>query len=112
VKAYGPDLAGKIRKMAGVRSSNTVIMSGGGILPVPARTDHNCDNPATGYDQRITASTFLQFSGVFAPETATLPRFLPEIHGTKDRNHCPGNDSNKEMLEMFKWVQFLLAAFK
>jgi hypothetical protein len=31
-------------------SSNTVIISAGGILSVPARTDHNRKNTATGYD--------------------------------------------------------------
>jgi hypothetical protein len=51
-----------------------VIISGGGILPVPARTDHNRENPAIGYDYRITASTFLPFSGVFPSETTTFPR--------------------------------------
>jgi hypothetical protein len=38
-----------------------LIISGGGILPVPARTNHNRKNPATGYDHRITASIFLPF---------------------------------------------------
>jgi hypothetical protein len=47
-----------------------VIISYGGILAVPARTNHTCENPATGYEHRITASTFLTFFGVSAPEPA------------------------------------------
>jgi len=52
-------------------SSNTLIISGGGILPVPARINHNSKNPATGYNHCITASTFLPFSC----------GLLPDIHG-------------------------------
>jgi hypothetical protein len=58
-----------------------VIVYGSGILSVPARTDHNRENPAIGYDHRITASTFLPFSGVFPPKTTTFLELLPEIHG-------------------------------
>jgi hypothetical protein len=47
-----------------------VIISDAGILAVPARTDHNQENSDTGYDHRITASTFLPFSRVFPLEPA------------------------------------------
>jgi len=51
-----------------------VIISGGGILVIPARTNHNRENPAAEYDHRISAFTFLPFSGVFPPTTATFSR--------------------------------------
>jgi hypothetical protein len=56
-------------------SSNTVIISSDRILPVPARTKHNRNNSANGYDHCIPASTFLPFSGVLSLETATFLRF-------------------------------------
>jgi hypothetical protein len=46
-----------------------VIISGGGIHSDLVKTHHNCENPATRYDYRIPASTFLPFSGVFPPES-------------------------------------------
>jgi len=64
VKAYGPIPTEKLRKMEEGGSSNTTIISGGGILPVPARTYHNHKNPAIGYGHRITAFTFLPLSWV------------------------------------------------
>jgi hypothetical protein len=41
-----------------------VIISGGGILAVMVGSGWKRENPATGYDHRITASTFVPFSGV------------------------------------------------
>jgi len=37
-------------------------------------SSHNRENPAIGYDHRITAFTFLPFSGVFPSETTAFPR--------------------------------------
>jgi hypothetical protein len=45
---------------------NTVIISGGGILVVPARTDHTHENTTTGF--------LLPFSGVFPRVSAGNPR--------------------------------------
>jgi hypothetical protein len=54
-----------------------VIISDGGFLVLPDRTDHNHENSVTGYDHRIPASTFLPFSR----RKSRLSRgFLPEIH--------------------------------
>jgi hypothetical protein len=39
----------------------------GGILAVMVSSGWGRQNPATGYDHCITASTFLPFSGVFSP---------------------------------------------
>ncbi len=50
-----------------------MIISGDRILSVPVRTDHNRENPATGYDHCITAATFLPFSGVFPRVPAGNP---------------------------------------
>jgi hypothetical protein len=44
-----------------------VITSGGGILAIVVGYDWSQENPATGYDHRITASTFLPLSRVFPP---------------------------------------------
>ncbi len=49
---------------------NMVIISGGGILKVMIGSGWNWEKPATVYDHRITASTFLPFSGVFSPDPA------------------------------------------
>ncbi len=50
-----------------------MIIFGGGILKVMVGSGWNWKNPATGYDHRITASTFLPFSGFFPPDlTRTL----------------------------------------
>jgi hypothetical protein len=79
VKAYRPDRAENSEKWEEGGSSDTVIISDGGILPIPDRTNHNPKNPATGYDHRIAASTFLLFSGVF-----------PRLPAGNPRNRCPG----------------------
>jgi hypothetical protein len=47
---------------------NTVIIFGGGILKVMVGSGWNWEKPATGYDHRIIASTFLPFSVVFSPD--------------------------------------------
>ncbi len=52
MKVYGSDSLGKLRKSLKGESSNTVIIFGGGILPVPVRINHNRKNPTTGYDHR------------------------------------------------------------
>ncbi len=67
-----------------------MIISGGGILLVPAITNHNRKNPATGSDHRIIASTVLPFSGVFPPETTAFPRVPFGNPRNRDQNHCPG----------------------
>jgi hypothetical protein len=41
-----------------------MIISGGGILAIPAKIGHTRENPAIGYDHRVTGSTFQPFSGV------------------------------------------------
>jgi hypothetical protein len=56
------------------------------------RTDHNRGNPATEYDHRITASTFLPFSGVFLPERTTFQR----VRARNPRNRGP---------ESLSWVK-------
>jgi hypothetical protein len=57
-------------------SSNTVIMSGGGILAVTVGFGWNQANPVIGHDHCISASTLLPLSS----------GSLKEIG---DRNHCP-----------------------
>jgi hypothetical protein len=47
-----------------------VIISDGGILAVPAKTNHNRENSATGYDHRIPDSAFQSLSEVFPPKPA------------------------------------------
>jgi hypothetical protein len=70
VKAYGPD------PVESGGSSNTVIMSGGGILAVTVGFGWNQANPVIGHDHCISASTLLPLSR----------GSLKEIG---DRNHCP-----------------------
>jgi hypothetical protein len=66
-----------------------MISSGCGILQVPAEINHNRENPTAGYDHRIPASTFLPFSGVFPPKTATFPRVLAGNPGYSGRKNYP-----------------------
>ncbi len=56
MKAYGPVPSGKWYEGG---SSNTVIISGDRILPVQARTEHNRENPAIGYNRHMTATIVL-----------------------------------------------------
>ncbi len=60
----------KFGKSQEVGSSNTVIMTSGGILAVMVVSGQSRENPASGYDHRIAASTFLPFSEVFSPHPA------------------------------------------
>jgi hypothetical protein len=59
-----------------------MITSGGGVLAVMAGYDWNQENPATGYDHRITTFNFQPFSRVFPPNP---PRTLSsgECHPEK-----------------------------
>ncbi len=58
------------RKWQDNGSSNTVIISRGEILAFMVSSGWNRKKPDTGYDHRITAYTFLPFSGIFPPDPA------------------------------------------